>query len=82
MEPRFFLPLYVLIYMLVCFSPQTLGATLPRSKRGRLALSLSCLAFVLGSLTLSLAVRGASEYPISAGLSASRPELELAAADP
>jgi hypothetical protein len=54
-EPRFFLPLQLLIYMLVCFGPAWQTSLLGGSVGRRVGLAVSYVAFVLVCLTLSSA---------------------------
>ena len=62
-EPRFFLPAQMLVYMLVCFGPNTRSALLGGQTRRRVALGLSYVAFVLVCLTLSSATLSQLEHP-------------------
>jgi hypothetical protein len=52
-ESRFFLPLQLFVYMLVCFGPATRSSLLAVSTSRRVGLALSYAAFVLVCLTLS-----------------------------
>jgi hypothetical protein len=54
-EPRFFLPLQMLIYMLVCFGPDWRTALLGGSAGRRVGLVVSYAAFVVVCLTVSSA---------------------------
>jgi hypothetical protein len=54
-EPRFFLPLQLLVYMLVCFGPDSRTSLLGGSVGRRAGLAVSYAAFVLVCLTLSSA---------------------------
>jgi len=62
-EPRFFLPLQLLIYMLVCFGPATRASLLGGGVGRRVGLAVSYAAFVLVCLTLSSATLAQIEYP-------------------
>ena len=77
-EPRFFLPLQLLVYFLVCFGPKTraflLGDTLDR----RITLAASYGAFLLVCLIASSATRAQLEYRISS-TSAGTPAAALGA---
>jgi hypothetical protein len=64
-EPRFFLPLYALAYMLVCFGPETRALFHAGSQTRRVALASSYVAFVIVCLTLSAATRAQIEHPAS-----------------
>jgi hypothetical protein len=71
-EPRFFLPLQLLIYMLVCFGPAGAAASFVRwSRLQRIALSGSYVAFIALCLWLSSSTRDKIEYP-----EATRPAVE------
>jgi hypothetical protein len=54
-EPRFFLPVQVLVYMLVCFGPDYRGSLLRGNGARRASLAAACVAFVLVCLSLSRA---------------------------
>ena len=54
-EPRYFLPLQLLVYMLVCFGPDSRTFLLGGSDGRRVGLVVSYAAFVLVCLTLSSA---------------------------
>lgn len=54
-EPRFFLPLQLLIYMLVCFGPASRASLFGGSVGRRVGLAVSYVAFVLVCVTLSSA---------------------------
>jgi hypothetical protein len=62
-EPRFFLPLQMLIYMLVCFGPNPGAAFLAGGAGRRVALVASYAAFVVACLTLSSATLAQLEHP-------------------
>jgi hypothetical protein len=62
-EPRFFLPVQLLIYMLVCFSPTTHTSLLGGGIGRRAGLFVSYVAFVLLCLTLSSATLAQLEHP-------------------
>jgi hypothetical protein len=62
-EPRFFLPLQMLIYMLVCFGPDTKALLLAGSVGRRAALAVSYVAFLLVCLTLSSATLSELQHP-------------------
>jgi hypothetical protein len=62
-EPRFFLPLQMLIYMLVCFGPATRHSLLGGSAARRVGLAVSYVAFLVVCLTLSSATIAQLEHP-------------------
>jgi hypothetical protein len=62
-EPRFFLPLQLLIYMLVCFGPGTRASLLGGGMGRRVGLAVSYVAFILVCLTLSSATLAQLENP-------------------
>ena len=62
-EPRFFLPLALLAYMLVCFGPETRATLFAGSRFRRLALGVTYAAFLVGCLTLSSATLSQLEHP-------------------
>jgi hypothetical protein len=62
-EPRFFLPLQLLVYMLVCFGPATWASLIGGGAGRRVALALSYAAFLVVCLTLSSATRAQLEHP-------------------
>ena len=62
-EPRFFLPLQILIYMLVCFGPATRHTLLGGTAARRVAVAVAYGAFVLVCFTLSSATLSHLEYP-------------------
>jgi hypothetical protein len=62
-EPRFFLPLQLLGYMLVCFGPATRATVLGGSARRRSALAVTYVLFVVGCVTLSSATLAQLEHP-------------------
>jgi hypothetical protein len=62
-EPRFFLPAQVLVYIVLCFGPKTRAALLGGQTSQRVALAVSFVAFVLVCLTLSSATLAQLEHP-------------------
>ncbi len=62
-EPRYFLPLHLLVYMLVCFGPAARASFVPVSRTRRAALASAYVAFVALCLTASLAARSQIEHP-------------------
>lgn len=62
-EPRFFLPVQMLIYMLVCFGPDPRAAFLAGGAGRRVGLAVTYVAFVLACLTLSSATLAQLEHP-------------------
>ena len=62
-EPRFFLPAHVLVYMLVCFGPAARESFVPVTSTRRAALASVYVAFVALGLTASLATRSQIEHP-------------------
>jgi hypothetical protein len=62
-EPRFFLPIQVLVYMLVCFGPATRLSLLGGGAGRRVGLALSYAAFLGVCLTLSSATLAQLEHP-------------------
>lgn len=62
-ESRFFIPLQILIYMLVCFGPATQASLLGGSLSRRVGLAVSYIVFVLACLTLSSATLAQRQYP-------------------
>lgn len=62
-EPRFFLPLQLLIYMFACFGPGTRVFLLGDGSQRRIALGLSYTAFILVCLTLSSETLSHLQYP-------------------
>jgi hypothetical protein len=62
-EPRFFLPLQLLIYMLVCFGPATRTSLLGGGVGRRLGLGAAYVGFVLVCLTLSSATLSQLQHP-------------------
>jgi hypothetical protein len=62
-EPRFFLPLQLLIYVLICFAPVP-WASLARGRLGyRVGLAVAYAVFVLVCLTLSSATLAQLQHP-------------------
>jgi hypothetical protein len=68
-EPRYYLPLTALAYLLVCFGPATRETLLDGSKSLRVALAVSYAAFLLLCLTLSSATEDEIEFPQAVGRS-------------
>lgn len=62
-EPRYFLPLHLLVYMLVCFGPAARESFLPVGRIRRVALASAYVVFVALLLTVSLAARSQIEHP-------------------
>ena len=62
-EPRYFLPLQLLIYLLVCFGPMT-RQTLFAGRERRVTLAAAYASFVLVCLTLSSSTRAQLEHPL------------------
>ena len=62
-EPRFFLPLQLLAYMLVCFAPHTRSTLLAGSPSRRLAFAAAYAAFLVGCVTLSSATLAQLAHP-------------------
>lgn len=62
-EPRFFLPLQLLLYMLVCFGMMSSATMLGRSVRKRSALGAAYVAFVLVCVTLSSETLAQLQHP-------------------
>jgi len=62
-EPRFFLPAHVLVYMLVCFGPAARESFVPVRRTRRAALASIYVAFVALCLTASLEARSQIEHP-------------------
>jgi hypothetical protein len=67
LEPRYFLPLHMLVYMLVCFGPWTRELLLAGGTSRRLRMAVPCVVFVAGCVILSSATQAQIEYPLSAG---------------
>lgn len=65
-EPRFFLPLQILIYMLVCFGPATRASFVEGGLGRRVALAATYAAFLLVCVSLSSATLAQIEHPASA----------------
>jgi hypothetical protein len=61
-EPRFFLPIQLLVYMLVCFGPAARSSLLGGRAARRLTLALTYAAFLLVCLTLSSATLAHLEH--------------------
>ncbi len=66
-EPRYYLPLTALVYLLVCFGPATRSTLLGGSRSLRIALAASYAAFLLLCLTLSSATQDEIEFPQAVG---------------
>ena len=66
-EPRFFLPVYALVYTLVCFGPELRASVVPRESGRRVALACAYGAFVLLCFAVSSATWRQSEHPVAAG---------------
>jgi hypothetical protein len=62
-EPRFFLPLHALVYMLVCFGPRHRTSFTNGTAGRRVALFATCAAFIAICLTLSEATDLQHEKP-------------------
>ncbi len=62
-EPRFFLPLQLLIYMLVCFGPATRATIFAGSVARRAGVAVAYVAFVLVCVTLSSETLSHLEHP-------------------
>ena len=75
-EPRYYLPLTALVYMLVCFGPATRESLLGRSMARRIAGAVVYVGFVLGCLSLSSATQDQIEFPES-GRAIARDALEV-----
>jgi uncharacterized membrane protein (DUF485 family) len=76
-EPRFFLPVYLLVYMLVCFSPDWRGSLLAVTAARRFALASCCAGFIIGCVTLSAATRSQIEYPAATSALTKQPLLPM-----
>jgi hypothetical protein len=61
-EPRFFLPVQLIGYMLVCYGPSTRETVFGGSTARRVGLAAAYSAFVLGCLTLSSATLAQLEH--------------------
>jgi hypothetical protein len=64
-EPRFFLPVQVLVYLLACFGPSTVSSFAAGPAARRMTLVASYGAFVAVCLTLSSQTRAQIEFPMS-----------------
>ncbi len=62
-EPRFFLPLTVLVYAIVCFGPATRASFFAGGAARRAALAASYAGFLVACLTLSSATLAQLEHP-------------------
>jgi hypothetical protein len=68
-EPRYFLPLTALVYLLVCFGPATRASFLGGSTARRVAMGVAYAAFLLVCLSLSSATQAQIEFPQAVGRS-------------
>ena len=68
-EPRYYLPLTALVYLLACFGPATRASLLGGSTVRRVALAVAYAAFVLVCLTLSSSTQDQIEFPQAVGRS-------------
>lgn len=76
-EPRFFLPLHLLVLMLVCFGPGVAANVYSGSSRRRIGLAVAYVLFVAVSVTLSAATQAQIEHPLAdAASSQSSPSFE------
>jgi hypothetical protein len=76
-EPRYFLPLTALVYMLVCFGPSTRKSLLGKSTARRVAIGVAYAAFLFGCMTLSSATEDQIEFPESGTRAMARDALEV-----
>jgi hypothetical protein len=65
-EPRYYLPLDLPIYLLVCFAPGTRAMLFGGSVARRISLAVSYVPFVLVCLALSTATQAELEHPVQA----------------
>ncbi|MGH3109604.1 MAG: hypothetical protein ACRDQT_01650 [Gaiellaceae bacterium] len=65
MEPRFFLPLHVLAYMLVCFGPRARCSVLGRGVLRQIAIVTAYAAFLVLWIVLTEATAAQIEHPLS-----------------
>ena len=63
-EPRFFLPVHLLVYTLVCFGPANATTFLAGSVGRRVGLAGAYVSFVILCVTLSAATRAQIEYSV------------------
>jgi hypothetical protein len=63
-EPRYWLPLQLLVYMLACFGPAFRASFLGGAAGYRVGLAVSYVAFVLVCLALSTATQAQLEFPL------------------
>ena len=63
-EPRFFLPVHLLVYALVCFGPANVTTFLGGGVRRRVGLAGTYISFVIVCVTLSAATQAQIEYPV------------------
>ncbi len=68
-EPRYYLPLTTLVYLLVCFGPATRTSLIGSSTARRVAMGAACVAFVLGCVMLSSDTQDQIEFPQAVGRS-------------
>ena len=68
-EPRYYLPLTTLVYLLVCFGPATRASFLGGSTVRRVAIGVAYAAFLFGCLALSSATQDQIEFPQAVGRS-------------
>jgi hypothetical protein len=68
-EPRYYLPLTVLVYLLVCFGPATRASLIGSSMARRVALGAAYAVFVFGCLMLSSETQDQIEFPQAVGRS-------------
>jgi len=71
LEPRYFLTVHLLMYMLVCFSPGWRSLFLAGTSRRRVGIAAAYVALLMVSFTLRASVSAQIEYPITAGGSGS-----------
>jgi hypothetical protein len=68
-EPRYFLPLTVLVYLLVCFGPAPRASLIGSSTVRRVALGVAYAVFVFGCVMLSSETQDQIEFPQAVGRS-------------
>jgi len=61
-EPRFFLPAHILVYMLVCFGPAAVHSYRAVGRRARAAIACAYVTVIALALTASVAARSQAEY--------------------
>ena len=78
-EPRFFLPLHLIVLTLVCFGPGRTASFFGGSTRRRVLLVVAYISFMVVCVTLSAATRAQIEHPIggAAGAIRSAPSKDL-----